>query len=360
MRSVRHYHKYLLVLVATILAVALVNVTGKGGLPTALAEMKAGHQVTGIQRAIDVQERHTRSLMGVADVVGTAVGLTDDDTPAVMILAKGKLGLGAVPDNLEGVPVLVREVGELYAMGKPEGKPGRAPKAPKVDATGWFARPVPIGVSTGNQGECSAGTIGARVKDSSGNVYALSNNHVYALENAAPIHSKVLQPGLYDTNCALDLNNAIGQLWDNSVLVFGGYNYIDAAIALSDVNSLGDSTPANGYGRPKAATVPAQVNDQVQKYGRTTGLTKGVIDGVNAIVNVSYEGGIATFVNQIVVVSRKPFIGAGDSGSLLVTDPDRNPVGLLFAGNSSGKYAIANPINSVLAAFDVSIDGELE
>lgn len=32
-----------------------------------------------------------------------------------------------------------------------------------------------------------------------------------------------------------------------------------------------------------------------------------------------------------------------------MSDPDRNPVGLLFAGNSS--VTIANPINAVLDAF---------
>jgi hypothetical protein len=68
--------------------------------------------------------------------------------------------------------------------------------------------------------------------------------------------------------------------------------------------------------------------------------------------------GTALFVNQIVVYGNKPFIKAGDSGSLLVTDPGRNPVGLLFAGTSSGKYAIANQIDDVLTALGVTIDGE--
>ena len=48
---------------------------------------------------------------------------------------------------------------------------------------------------------------------------------------------------------------------------------------------------------------------------------------------------------------------AGDSGSLLVTDPDKNPVGLLFAGDSSGKFAIANQIDDVLDALGVTVDG---
>jgi hypothetical protein len=49
---------------------------------------------------------------------------------------------------------------------------------------------------------------------------------------------------------------------------------------------------------------------------------------------------------------------AGDSGSLLVTDPGREPIGLLFAGSRSGKTAIANRIDLVLDRFNVHIDGE--
>ncbi len=59
------------------------------------------------------------------------------------------------------------------------------------------------------------------------------------------------------------------------------------------------------------------------------------------------------------VERRKPgFLQSGDSGSLLVTDDSgKRPVGLLFAGNSNGKLAIANDIRDVLAELEVAIDG---
>ena len=138
----------------------------------------------------------------------------------------------------------------------------------------------------------------------------------------------------------------------------GADNVIDAAIALSDTTSLGNATPSNGYGKPMSATVAAALGEAVQKYGRTTALTKGTIAGVNVTVNVGYTTGTARFVEQILVTARKAFIKAGDSGSLLVTDPGRNPVGLLFAGDASGRYAFANPIGPVLKRFGVRIDGE--
>ena len=38
----------------------------------------------------------------------------------------------------------------------------------------------------------------------------------------------------------------------------------------------------------------------------------------------------------------------GDSGSLIVTDPGREAVGLLFAGDFKGRTGFANPIDAVL------------
>ncbi len=135
-------------------------------------------------------------------------------------------------------------------------------------------------------------------------------------------------------------------------------NTIDAAIALSSTTNLGNATPANGYGLPKTTTAAANIGLAVQKYGRTTSLTQGSVSAINGTIKVGYDIGTATFINQIVVRSARAFILPGDSGSLLVTDPGKNPVGLLFAADSSGKMCIANPIDAVLSQFNVTIDGE--
>ncbi len=138
----------------------------------------------------------------------------------------------------------------------------------------------------------------------------------------------------------------------------GGLNRIDAAIAVCTTAELGNATPPDGYGMPKSTTMSARIGQKVQKYGRTTSLTKGTIDAINATVLVNYDSGAALFSNQIIVGSRRVFIAPGDSGSLLVTSPGRNPVGLLFAGGREGRMAIANPIDLVLDTFGVTIDGE--
>jgi len=314
---------------------------------------------------IDVQKRHTDRLLSIPDVVGTAVGLTADGRPAIKVYTKAA-AMAGIPENLEGVPVEVEVTGEFHAfpasqkVNSPAGKGSSG-----IDPTSTFARPVPIGVSTGNVGECSAGTISARVKDSAGNVYALSNNHVYALENSANPNSNVLQPGRYDTNCSVNSSNVIGTLSNFVPIVFSSSanNTVDAAIAASNTSLLGDSTPSNGYGTPRSATVSAFVGQTVQKYGRTTSLTRGQVTGINATVLIGYSSGTARFVDQIIVGSQKPFIKAGDSGSLLVTDSNcsvscPSPVGLLYAGTSSGTTAIANRIDLVVNALGVTIDGQ--
>ena len=98
----------------------------------------------------------------------------------------------------------------------------------------------------------------------------------------------------------------------------------------------------------------------MKKYGRTTEETHGYAYAINGIVRVGYSGGTARFVNQVFVEGQHgPFLKAGDSGSLLVTDDAAaNPVGLLFAGDNSGKFAVANQIDAVLGRFGVEIDGK--
>jgi hypothetical protein len=105
--------------------------------------------------------------------------------------------------------------------------------------------------------------------------------------------------------------------------------------------------------------VAAYVRQPVQKYGRTTSLTKGRVSALNATVNINYGNGVARFVGQI-IITPGTFSAGGDSGSLIVTnDTSKSPVGLLFAGSSS--HTIANPIGTVLSSFGttvVTVDGQ--
>jgi hypothetical protein len=334
--------------------------------PGMAGEMAADRGGQGLEIAMAVQDRNTEQLMSRPDVLGTATSLTEDGRPAIVVFTRKKAQAGIIPDHLEGVPVVERVTGEIVAMTCPPG--ASDPTDPKAA----FTKPVPIGVSTGNATatDWATGTISARVKDTTGKIYAMSNNHVYALENTAQIGSQVLQPGLVDSGGVP--GTSIGTLYTYVPISFKrkNKNYVDAALAISSTANLCNSTPTNGYGTPGStilALTSSDVNTRaVQKYGRTTSLTKGTVSGINATVTVNYGNGRnATFYKQITVSSSSAFILAGDSGSLLVTgDGNANPVGLLFAGNQSGTLAIANQIGEVLSELGarlgstISIDGK--
>ena len=294
----------------------------------------------GLDIAIQVQEAHTPSLMANPDVVGTAVGLNEQGRPVIQVYATTDQVRG-IPRSLEGIPVVVKVTDEFVAL--------------SCNRDEYCPRPVPLGVSTGHP-NITAGTIGCRVTDGT-NVYALSNNHVYANENVGPIGVNVLQPGPYDGG--INPDDAIGTLAKFEKIVFStsANNVIDAAIASSDL--VDKSTIHGCYGTPKTNIVLSPpLRMRVKKCGRTTGLTKGKIEAINATVNIQYDSGVARFVNQI-VIGPGSFSAGGDSGSLIVGNGganDRKPVGLLFAG--SFFYTIANPIGPVLTKFGVTVDGE--
>ncbi len=376
--------RYLRFLMGTLVTVGLLAILA--GSPVAAMDPP------GLDRAIVAQEAHSAQLLAHPKVVGTAVGWTADGAAAVTIFTE-TLGVGGLPRSLDGVPVVVQVTGKLLALHHRPGhsKGGGSSEdetSGAVDPTALFPRPVPIGVSSGSVESivtdglfisCSTGTLGARVT-AGANVFALSNYHVYApQDNSSTLGSDIVQPGPADADpvCA-DKSGAetIGHLTAFKSLQFTASdctegasdpdcNTMDAAIALSDTANLGNATPSDGYGTPKSAIFQCDtgctnlLNTRVQKYGRTSSLTKGTITGVNAIVNVSYSSGTARFVDQIVVEGRKGgFIKGGDSGALLVRDPENNPVGLLFAGSRSGKIAVASRIDLVLDEFSVTIDGD--
>ena len=311
-----------------------------------------GNSDAAFARVKEVQERHTNELMAKPGVAGTAIGPGQSAQPVVLVLLEHG-GVSDLPGDLEGVPVRLLVTGKIYALPK-----GGTPSAGStLSPTARWPRPVPIGVSTGNP-TVTAGTIGCRVTDGT-NVYALSNNHVYASQNLAAIGTAVLQPGIYDggTTPADDIGTLFA--FEPIVMSTTANNVIDAAIARSSTAMLDKATPPDGYGLPKSTTATVSFGAKVMKYGRTTGQTSGIVQGTNTIVNVTYDVGVARFVGQL-LIGGGSFSAGGDSGSLIVLGGkganSRKPVGLLFAGGSG--YTVANPIDAVLKRFNVTVDGQ--
>jgi len=298
-----------------------------------------------VSKVMAIQDRNTAQLMSQKGVVGTATGLDDDGNVVIRVYTSGA-DEPQIPAMLEGTPVQTVLTGPIHAWWADPKAGAQAAQNPKSK----FARPVPIGVSSmADTSFCAAATLGCRVKDANGNVYALSCNHVYALENQGQIGvTPASQPSPLDVNCQVISADDFGTLSKFISIDFsGGNNTVDCAIVKTSTGLVGNSTPSDGYGTPRSSTVAASLFQSVQKYGRTSGLTTGTVNAVNVTVVVGYDSGNATFVNQIEVAARRrSSLGQpGDSGSLVV-DTQRRPVGLLFAGG--GGLTFCNPIGPVL------------
>lgn len=246
------------------------------------------------------------------------------------------------------------------------------PSASKADHTARQPRPIQLGVSGGNatdiaNGFCCSGTLGALVTDGV-KQYVLSNTHVFAGDSVlggngrvAAIGDEVNQAGLIDVGCQYNANDIVATVSDWAQI---GAANIDAAIAEARAGQVSPDGAILEIGTIANTTVAPAVGQAVKKSGRTTGLTRSSISGLNATISVGYTDECAgnnftvQYTGQILIGNKgSRFLNGGDSGSLMVEDVASNPraIGLLYAGSSS--IAIANPIDDVLNHFNVTLVG---
>lgn len=269
-----------------------------------------------------------------------------------------------VPRVLDGVKTDVVETGVLRAL--------------QLGPRDRWRPVIPPGVSVGHN-RITAGTFGCLVRRGEES-FILSNNHVLADLNQGQQGDAILQPGPIDGGVAddciatladyvpLDFGTSPSECpfaeWSAKLLnavagAFGsrhklqavkqtaGVNRMDAALA----RPLSPGLVSNEilYIGAPVGVEEATLGMQVQKTGRTTGHTQGVITQIDATLRVDYNGPSALFSGQLVA---SPMSQAGDSGSA-VLDMDRRAVGLLFAGSAAA--AVINPIDEVLSALNVEL-----
>jgi len=320
-----------------------------------------------VQAVLSVQGEVTSDLMRQPEILGTAVGVDTAGTPVLTIYVdRDSANAGEVIRNLprefRGVGVQVHLTDKFRAMAKPGG--------------GHTARqtpPIQLGTSGGwrfdlANGFCCGGTLGSLVSIG-GQQHILSNYHVLEADivlggnnRIAQAGDPVIQPGLIDVNCTAANAQDVATLVKKSSLP--GSN-VDCAVARVIPGMVNPNGAILEIGTISRTTVGASINQAVKKSGRTTGLTRSRVSGLNATISVAYDnecaGGAAftkTFTGQIVITNRgSKFLNSGDSGSLMVEDVTTTPraVGLLFAGSSS--TAIANPINQVLTFLGATMVG---
>ncbi|NLW16353.1 MAG: hypothetical protein GX033_01620 [Firmicutes bacterium] len=307
---------------------------------------------------------HAGQLLQKANVVGVGIGIKvkgrrKTDKLCITVMVAEKLPLQAlapadiVPASIAGYPTDVITGGPFQALSTQQPTQTAAP-----------------GMSIGHY-RITAGTFGAVVYDqTSAAPLILSNNHVLAnssngRDHRAYIGDPILLPGPIDGGrlpdsliAKLARFQALTFLTANQQITTFNYgpegpmaqltNLVDAAVA-QPVPDKSLDPEILGIG-PVTGTREAELDLLVQKSGRTTGVTQGIILLLRAAVRVSYgAAGTAIFTDQI--ISDLPS-APGDSGSLVV-DNERRAVGLLFAGG--GGLTICNPISHVERLLQISM-----
>jgi hypothetical protein len=322
-----------------------------------------------VRAVMAVQREVTADWMRQPEVLGTAVGIdASGNTSLVVYVDQDASRAGEVIRNLpraqRGVNVQVELTDKFRSMAKPAA--GSSHTAKQIP-------PIQLGTSGGwrydlANGFCCGGTLGSLV--SIGGVqHILSNYHVFESDivpggnsRVAMTGDPVIQPGLIDVNCNAATAQDVALLVKRSSLPASNVDCAIAAVIPGQVRTDGAILE---IGTISSQTIAASINQAVKKSGRTTGLTRSSISGLNATISVQYDnecaGGVAftkTFTGQIVVRNNgSRFLNSGDSGSLMVQDVTTNPraIGLLFAGSSS--TAIANPIGQVLTFLGATMVG---
>jgi hypothetical protein len=213
-----------------------------------------------------------------------------------------------------------------------------------------------------------AGTLGCLTRDSVGTLFGLTNNHVSGMCNYSRTGEKILAPGHLDIEAnGLD-PFTIGFHAMSLPMVSGVPDNVDillnsdaALIQITDPNRV-SSFQGTHYDTP-SLVAELQAGQQVEKVGRTTGLTSGKVVAQMAgpfpvIYQVPSVGAQIAYFEPVFVVQGNsgPFSQNGDSGSLVTADVGgtRMAVGVIFAGDQAGSSFVL-PLAPILATLGVTI-----
>ncbi|AGK99719.1 hypothetical protein [Desulfoscipio gibsoniae] len=331
-----------------------------------------------MERHYRVLDKVQRRILKMPNVVGVGVGykqvgLTQTNKPAIIIFVEKKVPAAnlqrsqKLPPKIDGLETDVIEIGRVRLL-------DRVMKM----------RPALPGSSVGHY-KISAGTFGAVVRDkNTGEKLILSNNHILAngtngSDGRASVGDAILQPGPYDGGKASDKiaelirfiplirtaqpsecpvavgvagigNRFIRLIRPAYEMRFYKYsrstNIVDCAVARPIKTGLiGEELVELGA---VTGVEEAREGMWVQKSGRTTGVTSGLVTAMGVTLKVSLsDDESGWFSDQVVAdVMCQP----GDSGSLII-GKENKAVGLLFAGSDT--HCIFNRIQNVLNLLEI-------
>lgn len=258
---------------------------------------------------------------------------------------------GEIPREFAGIPVDCPQ-GAYQLHQSPFG--GRAFSGAfvtrgKADARTGRIQPLRGGISISDARRPIAGTLGGPVLDrSTGQMMILSNWHVLSGVFGRP-GGAIFQPGRLDGGM---LTDRVAML-DRDAM---GSN-LDAAVA-----TLGDERPVvNGqWGlHPVRGPTLAQLGMWVGKSGRTSGVTRGLVTGVEGTQRAYYPAAGYRVIRHVISITPgdAELSLPGDSGAFWIDEATNRVVALHFAGNQPGQVeeALAIDIGPILDALRVDL-----
>ena len=306
-------------------------------------------------RLAGIQARHEQALLAVDGVFGVGITLDRENRRLVfMVLVERGVALPKLPQTLEDIPVrVVRDEVPRANNGGSACSPCHANQ---------LALPVEMGNSGKTTAGCGACTMGFKACDlQSGNTVWVTAAHC-ATDNTTCPGSAAIGA---NTNHRSDLDLSPQCTGPGAVSVGSVLAHAPPVVGVNSTTDATSVTSSSGLtqlsirdiGVPSAFPGTALVGDEVQKSGRTTGYTTGVVDAINTTVNVSYNCGTVTMIQQIRVddTTGDTFCEGGDSGSGLLNFEDPpEVVGLVIAGSTETCWA--NTAANVLGNLNLSMN----
>jgi hypothetical protein len=237
-------------------------------------------------------------------------------------------------------------------------------------------------ISVGNNRE--AGTLGALLRDKKGTLYGLSCNHVTGGCSNARIGLPIVAPGILDVGSDAAVPRTIGRhqralqfIAGDPSSVVNFHDNADAAI-FSIEDEVRHSTWQSDVADTPSLVASPEEDMPVEKVGRTTGHTTGVIESQlsgavridykmtayhSAEENTNFAGSI--FYQPVYIIRGKGqgFAGEGDSGALVFSREEAKTsvsVGLVIGGDPTNDVTYMLPLKPILMKFDCALVSGVE
>ena len=272
-----------------------------------------------LDRVKAIQRQHEQRILAIKGVQGIGIGRAQNESRAVfVVLVDQSWPPPLVPNRIEDVEVRLEQRAPVRLL---HGGPGCAPCH-----RDQFPAPVLMGNSGGLQANSGACTLGFKACDlSSARMVFVTNSHcnvitpapVCGLITAGGSFDEWVHPGLFEQ---MGSPYQIGNVAGHAAPTCPGNNNLTDATKVTSPSTLTSLGIRDVPFYPSITPGDPLPGDPVQKSGRTTGYTVGMVTAINVTVAVPADGGFCcgplTMKQQVEWQPEEPS-APGDSGSSL-------------------------------------------